>query len=306
MIENIRSVVSVNDTCVYFRTSGTTADEVHVCNGRAFAILPVYEPYQPGKPRVRKPNEMREVDICFADVECSALRIDDASNADALLAKADEALVAGGFPTAQTRRERRRLAGGDATCVHCAKLQAQNVPSEEEKVLDNYFAESAGLMMEEQRGTVAAVAAVADELLRTRAPPSPSPSPPPPPPPPPDELICSICMPVIYENDCPDGWEHQRYYIDWEAMEECTKTMIDACRSGGGPDEVCSIGLPMLSELVATSGSLEFSPDFFGCVPALPCRPVYPSAPPPFTIHHKCTAPCMAVTKCGCTLLSQA
>ena len=99
MIENIRSVVSVNDTCVYFRTSGTTADEVHVCNGRAFAILPVYEPYQPGKPRVRKPNEMREVDICFADVECSALRIDDASNADALLAKADEALVAGGFPT---------------------------------------------------------------------------------------------------------------------------------------------------------------------------------------------------------------
>ena len=113
-------------------------------------------------------------------------------------------------------------------------------------------------------------------------------------------------MHVIYENDCPDGWEHQRYYIDWEAMEECTKTMIDACRSGGGPDEVCSIGLPMLSELVATSGSFEFSSDFFGCVPALPCRPVYPSAPPPFTIHHKCTAPCMAVTKCGCTLLSQA
>ena len=113
MIENIRSVVSVNNTCVYFRTSGTTADEVHVCNGRAFAILPVYEPYQPGKPRVRKPNEMKEVDICFADVECSALRIDDASNADALLSKADEALVAGGFPTAQTRRERRRLVAGE-------------------------------------------------------------------------------------------------------------------------------------------------------------------------------------------------
>ena len=203
MIENIRSVVSVNDTCVYFRTSGTTADEVHVCNGRAFAILPVYEPYQAGKPRVRKPNEMREVDICFADVECSALRIDDASNADALLAKADEALVAGGFPTAQTRRERRRLAGGDATCVHCAKaMKAQNPNEEEpEDYRNNYFAESA------------TVAAVYDELLRPRAPPSPSPSPPPPPPPPPDELICSICMPVIYENDCPDGWEHQRHRL---------------------------------------------------------------------------------------------
>ena len=181
MIENIRSVVSVNNTCVYFRTSGTTADEVHVCNGRAFAILPVYEPYQPGKPRVRKANEMREVDICFADVECSALRIDDASNADALLAKADEALVAGGFPTAQTRRERRRLAGGDATCVQCAMLQAPSAPREEETVFNSYLAESTKLA-EEQMGTLGLLAG---ELLRPGAPSPPSPSPPPPPPSPP-------------------------------------------------------------------------------------------------------------------------
>ena len=270
MIENIRSVVSVNDTCVYFRTSGTTADEVHVCNGRAFAILPVYEPYQPGKPRVRKANEMREVDICFADVECSALRIDDASNADALLAKADEALVAGGFPTAQTRRERRRLAGGDATCVQCAMLQAPSAPREEETVFNSYLAEST-MRMEEQRATVGLLAG---ELLRPGAPSPPSPSPPPPPPSPSDEFICSVCMPVIYENDCPPDWENQRYYINWEAMEECTKIMIAACRSGGGPDEMCSIGLPMLNELGSTSGSEEFSPAFFGCVAAVPCRPV--------------------------------
>ena len=83
-------------------------------------------------------------------------------------------------------------------------------------------------------------------------------------------------MPVIYENDCPDGWENQRYYINWEAMEECTKTVIDACprNGGGGPDEMCSIGLQMLNELGWTSGSEEFSPAFFGCVAAVPCRPV--------------------------------
>ena len=161
MIENIRSVVSVNNTCVYFRTSGTTADEVHVCNGRAFAILPVYERYEPGKPRVRKPNEMREVDICFADVECSALRIDDASNADALLAKADEALVAGGFPTAQIRRERRRLEGGDATCTDCQKsLQAG---SEEDQSSTTTFNNN---LLAEYAGERETVSLLAGEFLR--------------------------------------------------------------------------------------------------------------------------------------------
>ena len=73
VIEDVKSVVSVNDTCVIFRTSGSTADEVHVCNGRAYAVLPVYEPYQVGMKRVRTEGQ-KEVDICFADVECSALR----------------------------------------------------------------------------------------------------------------------------------------------------------------------------------------------------------------------------------------
>ena len=53
MIEDVRSVVSISDTCVHFKTSGTTADEVHVCDGRAYALVPAYTPYQSGVNRVR-------------------------------------------------------------------------------------------------------------------------------------------------------------------------------------------------------------------------------------------------------------
>ena len=81
-------------------------------------------------------------------------------------------------------------------------------------------------------------------------------------------------MAVIYENDCPEDWENQRYFINWEAMSQCTMTMIDVCRSGGGPAEMCSTGLDMLNQLGWTSWSEDFSPAFFGCVPAAPCRPV--------------------------------
>merc|ERR1740117_1875824 len=113
VIEDVKSVVSVNDTCVIFRTSGSTAEEV---------------------------------DICFADVECSALRIDDAANADALVLKAEAALVAGGFSAALTRRERRRLAGAAGGCIQCDKLLA-TLPAPAD--VPSYFTESS-LRMQEQ------------------------------------------------------------------------------------------------------------------------------------------------------------
>jgi len=97
--------------------------------------------------------------------------------------------------------------------------------------------------------------------------PMPSPSPYP------EEFICSVCEPVIYENDCPLDWESQKDYVNWEAMRECTITMIDACHSAGGSDEMCSIALQMLNDLGWTQPE-DFEPSFFGCVPAVPCRPV--------------------------------
>jgi hypothetical protein len=97
--------------------------------------------------------------------------------------------------------------------------------------------------------------------------PMPSPSPYP------EEFICSVCEPVIYENDCPLDWESQKDYVNWEAMRECTITMIDACHSAGGSDEMCSISLQMLNDLGWTQPE-DFEPSFFGCVPAVPCRPV--------------------------------
>ena len=48
VIEDVRSVVSVSKTCIYFKTSGATADEVHVCNGKAYAVVPIYQKYEAG------------------------------------------------------------------------------------------------------------------------------------------------------------------------------------------------------------------------------------------------------------------
>jgi len=45
VIEEVTSVVKVNNTCVIFKTSGGTAEEVHVCDGTAWAVLPEYATY---------------------------------------------------------------------------------------------------------------------------------------------------------------------------------------------------------------------------------------------------------------------
>ena len=46
--------------------------------------------------------------VCAADMQCSALMVDDASEADALLAAAEAALVAGGFEEAAAGMQQRR------------------------------------------------------------------------------------------------------------------------------------------------------------------------------------------------------
>jgi hypothetical protein len=119
VIEDVRSVVSVSKTCIYFKTSGATADEVHVCNGKAYAVVPIYQKYEAGISARVRTGVLKKVDICFAAVECSALRIDDAANADDLIAKANNALIDGNFSTSMTQRDRSRRLGEVSRCMTC-------------------------------------------------------------------------------------------------------------------------------------------------------------------------------------------
>ena len=101
------SIESINDVCIAFKMAGGTVTSVHVCNGESYAMLTPMNPPDELDP-VRTP-------VCFADVECSALRVNDAADADKLIGEACDALEAKGFDSTGCRTTRRRMSEAGVT-----------------------------------------------------------------------------------------------------------------------------------------------------------------------------------------------
>jgi len=114
VVENVIGIIAVNNTAVRFQMACANVKEVSVWNGEATAIL----------------ADDSEVELCEADVECSALMVKDAEAASSLLAEASAALEAAGFnATDAVESSRRRLMGEDSTSecttVNCANWQKE-------------------------------------------------------------------------------------------------------------------------------------------------------------------------------------
>ena len=94
----VGNVVKVNETATYFELDSSDYKKVKVWNGEAQIEL----------------HNGNTYDVCESDVTCSALMVEDASQAETFLAQAQEALVNAGYASVAHAAERRRLS---AYCV---------------------------------------------------------------------------------------------------------------------------------------------------------------------------------------------
>jgi len=104
----VDSVLYVNETAVTFTLSSSYAAEVRVWNGDATLLMA---------------DGVTTHSLCETDVSCSALTVDDESDADALLEVAEAALERAGFLVEEDGA--RRMLGGDRRSVDSSAVRDQ-------------------------------------------------------------------------------------------------------------------------------------------------------------------------------------